>query len=172
MEFTHLAALISKGCERTVQAWATHADELDEAGADVLNPFIAVSTREACRSPSSVTFRDVFRDLLAVPPNFARRQKEEAISLLQLPHRPKRNLLLSNHRVQLLEASQEGSGSPSFLLNHALLSEKSLHRMRGPSLSQVSGAPLHPYLVTSAMNRSMNSEGTLWTVTVEIECAT
>ena len=51
MEFTHLAALISKGCERNVQAWAAHAAELDQAGADVLTAFINVSSREACRSP-------------------------------------------------------------------------------------------------------------------------
>jgi len=51
LNFTWLAALISKGCDRNVQAWAVHGDELDAAGKDVLTSFIAVSSREACRSP-------------------------------------------------------------------------------------------------------------------------
>jgi hypothetical protein len=51
LDFTWLAALISKGCDRDVEAWDAHGAELDAAGKDVMTSFIAVSTREACRSP-------------------------------------------------------------------------------------------------------------------------
>ena len=49
--FMFLAALLSAGCEPNVEAWESHAAELDAAGADVLEAFIAVSTNEAVRSP-------------------------------------------------------------------------------------------------------------------------
>jgi hypothetical protein len=51
LNFTWLAALISKGCGRIVEAWIEHGVELDAAGKDVMTSFIAPTTREACRSP-------------------------------------------------------------------------------------------------------------------------
>ncbi len=50
-DFTHLAAVISGGCEPNVTACPDHAADLDAAGADVLKSFIAVSTNEAVRYP-------------------------------------------------------------------------------------------------------------------------
>jgi hypothetical protein len=35
LNFTWLAALISNGCDRNVQPWAVHGDELDAAGKDI-----------------------------------------------------------------------------------------------------------------------------------------
>jgi hypothetical protein len=49
--FSFLAVLISDGCDGNETAWAAHAEELDTAGADFLVSFIAVSTKEAVRSP-------------------------------------------------------------------------------------------------------------------------
>jgi hypothetical protein len=46
-----LAVLISDGCDGNETAWAAHAAELDNAGADFLESFIAVSTKEAVPSP-------------------------------------------------------------------------------------------------------------------------
>ncbi len=51
LNFTWLATLISKECDRNVEAWAAHGAELDAARKDVMNSFIAVSTRQACPSP-------------------------------------------------------------------------------------------------------------------------
>jgi hypothetical protein len=47
----YLGALLSAGCEPNVKAWEAYASELDAAGADVLEAFIANNTNEAVRSP-------------------------------------------------------------------------------------------------------------------------
>jgi hypothetical protein len=49
--FSFLAVLISDGCDGKESAWAAHAAELDNAGADFLESYIAVITKEAVRSP-------------------------------------------------------------------------------------------------------------------------
>ena len=49
--FMYLGALLSPGCEPIVKAWEAHAAELNAAGADVLEAFIAVITNETVRSP-------------------------------------------------------------------------------------------------------------------------
>jgi hypothetical protein len=50
-DFTHLAALISGGCEPNFEAWQHYAADLDAVGAYVLKSVTAVSTNEAVRSP-------------------------------------------------------------------------------------------------------------------------
>ena len=51
LNFTWLADLISMGCNINVEAWDAHGAELDASRKDVMTSFIAVNTRQACRSP-------------------------------------------------------------------------------------------------------------------------
>ena len=50
-DFTHLAALISNGCEPNVTACPDYTAELDATRADVFKSFIAVNTNEVVCSP-------------------------------------------------------------------------------------------------------------------------